>query len=77
MLHCWASGSNTSKDRGAFTFRVKQPKKKNLATFVGPFNPEDEGTMILGKQVNQQHIIISQNTQVINSTTVRTSDLPY
>ena len=39
------------------------------------FNPEDEGTMILGNQWNQQHTIISQNTQVISNTTVRTSDL--
>jgi len=50
VLHCWASGSNISKDHGALIFRVKQPKKKNLAAFVGLFNPEDEGTMILGNQ---------------------------
>ena len=48
VLHCWASGSNISKDYGAFIFRVQQPKKNNLATVVGLFNPEDEGTMILG-----------------------------
>jgi hypothetical protein len=50
VLHCWASGSDALKDHGAFNFSVKQPRKKNLVTFVGLFSPEDEGTIILGNQ---------------------------
>jgi len=55
-------------------FRVKKAKKKKLLALL---DPEDEGTMILGNQWNKQHIIISQNTQVISDTTVRAADLTY
>jgi len=80
MIWCSTAGQvvlNTSKDNGAFIFTVQQPKNNNLATLIGLCNPEDEGTMILGNQWNQQHIIISQNTQVISNTTVRATDLRY